>query len=134
MKAILALMACFLVGCASAGRKVDFSKTDNIQKGQTTEQEIRSEFGEPQSVGVNSEGERVLTYEYQLAKPKASAFIPVVGGLTGGYSVDRESLQVTIATDGTVREYVTSTGQVEGGMIRHDDGAEGPGAGKVGKR
>lgn len=55
-----------LAGCVYTGTNFDESKLANVQKGQTTKQEVISYFGEPSSTSVDSEGNELLMWTYSI--------------------------------------------------------------------
>lgn len=108
------LCALFLTACATSGKEVDKDFVATIQKGVTTEAEIRSNLGTPQSTSLNGSGQRVLTYYYAKSTTKASSFIPVVGSLAGGS--DTETTTLTILINGKteiVDEFYYSESETE---------------------
>jgi hypothetical protein len=96
-KLILGLGFSFLLaGCASVGQDFDEGKISQIQKGVTTEQEVISEFGQPTSRSVDSEGNSVLiwTYSHANAFGKAngkSLLVQLSGGKVKTYTVNKTS-------------------------------------------
>jgi multidrug resistance efflux pump len=60
------LMAMILSGCVYTGTNFDESKLDNVQKGQTTKQEVISYFGNPSTTTVDSDGNELLMWTYSI--------------------------------------------------------------------
>ncbi|UJF24742.1 glycine zipper 2TM domain-containing protein [Suttonella sp. R2A3] len=92
-KNIKTILICFfgvaiLTGCIATGTRMDYSQVNQIQRGVTTEQQIRMLFGEPVTVSVNQKaGIRKLTYGYrnsdQIKKSAAGIGGAAAGGLLG---------------------------------------------------
>lgn len=80
--------AALLTGCIATGSRLDYAQINQIQRGVTTEQQIRMMFGEPVTVEVNQKaGTRKLTYGYrnsdQIKKTAAGVGGAAAGGLLG---------------------------------------------------
>lgn len=102
---IIILLALSIVACASVGVQVDSAKVEEIEKGVTTEQEIKETFGNPSSSGITSDGELFYMYTFARSTTNAATFIPVVGLFAGGSNTDMETLQIWFDTEQRVREY-----------------------------
>lgn len=86
-KNIMLCVLCVFVlgGCIATGQKISPASLAAIQRGVTTEYDIRQMFGEPTRVRQNSyEGRRVLTYAYHNDENLKRGTAAVVGGLIGG--------------------------------------------------
>ncbi len=106
---LLALASALLAGCASTGNNFDESKVSQIKKGETTEAQLIQMFGEPQSRGVNSEGQTLLTWMYAQSNVKGTSFIPIAGGFVGGANSKSKTLTVTLL-DGKVQTFSSNAG------------------------
>ena len=51
---VAALLCAALCGCASAGRKIDSAKVDQIKKGETTREQVLKLMGPPNQITKNS--------------------------------------------------------------------------------
>ncbi len=82
-----ALAACLLcTACMTAGTQVGPGQLAQFQKGKTTEREIVSALGEPNSKSVTSDGTSVICYTYVHAAARPETFIPLVGAFVGADS------------------------------------------------
>lgn len=91
---IIAILAIFLVACASSGREINRDILGQIVKGKTKETEVRELLGKPTSMGYTSEGFKHVTYIYAKSQSKFYNFIPYVGAVTGGSDTETQTLQV----------------------------------------
>jgi len=120
MKYLLSLIVCLaLVGCASSGNNFDDGKISQIKKGETTEQDLVSMFGEPQNRSVNSDGIVTITWMYAESRVKAQSFIPYAGAFMGGGTSKAKTLMVTLA-DNKVKDYTYSGGGNESRYTTQD--------------
>jgi len=72
MRIGLASMAAVLVACASvhAGKKVSQDDVSLLERGVTTQRDVRRSFGEPTFSRVDSDGRAVWRYEYEEVKSR----------------------------------------------------------------
>ncbi|RUO28768.1 hypothetical protein CWE12_10665 [Aliidiomarina sedimenti] len=106
MKKIIAILTIiWLTGCASAGVQIDPAQIQDIEKGVTTEQEVKNMFGSPNSSGITAEGELFYVYTFARSTTNAATFIPVVGLFAGGSNTDIEMLQIWFDSERKVKEY-----------------------------
>lgn len=87
LMAVVALLT--LSGCIATGTRLDYNAVNSIQRGVTTEQQIRAWFGEPVTVETNQKaGVRRLTYGYRnddsIRKDAAGVGGAALGGVIGG--------------------------------------------------
>lgn len=94
---ILCSAAVFLCGCASTGNNFNESKLSEIKKGETTEQELVTMFGEPQNRSVNADTQVTLSWMYAESTVKGESFIPYAGAFMGGSRSKMKTLTVTLA-------------------------------------
>jgi len=107
-------MLCVLVvGCASYGKKIDLSSVDKIQKGVTTEAQVKAMLGNPMSVGITAEGKKFMMYMYTQSQTKASTFIPIVGAFVGGADTQTQTLQIWVDENDVVTTYTYNTSNSE---------------------
>lgn len=77
MKYLFFVIVVCLSGCASYGSKIDKSYAQQREKGVTAEQDVITNLGKPQTVSINSNGNKTLHYMYTTSQAKASSFIPI---------------------------------------------------------
>ncbi|GFD85066.1 lipoprotein [Alteromonas sp. KUL150] len=107
MKVLICLaLSFFLTACASVGNKIDRTYVDRIEKGVTTEAEIRGQLGNPMSVGVNANGEKIMTYMHVASKARPESFIPIAGLFVGGADSETTMFIITLDSDtGVVKDW-----------------------------
>ena len=106
MRTLISIITIILLtGCASAGIQIDGTRVQDIEKGQTTEQEIKSMFGNPNSSGISSNGELFFVYTFVRSTTNAATFIPVVGLFAGGANTELEMLQIWFDEERKVKEF-----------------------------
>lgn len=103
MKTVIILVylsTLILAGCATgtAGRPIDEAQVKQIEKGVTTEVDLLSAFGQPQSRGMDSEGRVMLMWLFVKTQVKSMVF-------TASIDQDTDTLQVILNPDGTVFSY-----------------------------
>jgi outer membrane protein assembly factor BamE (lipoprotein component of BamABCDE complex) len=109
----LILLAAFLAGCVSSGRKIDQSAADKIEKGKTTKQEVINLIGSPDRITRTGRGDTIFMYNYMRATAKPATFIPIFGPLVGGANVQHQMYMVTFGSDGVVKDYLSTYGGSE---------------------
>ncbi|PYE31144.1 outer membrane protein assembly factor BamE (lipoprotein component of BamABCDE complex) [Idiomarina fontislapidosi] len=102
---VWAFMALLISGCASSGTPIDLSAVEQMQKGITTKNQVRSELGSPTSAGITSEGESYFMYVFSRTQVKGESFIPIVGAFVGGATSDIQTLQMWFTEDGVLKNY-----------------------------
>lgn len=106
MRHILVItLTLLLTACASYGNKIDAQYATSIKEGVTTEQEVRTNLGNPISTGVTHDGLKFYVYTYSQAQTKASSFIPIVGAFVGGADTKTQMLQIWFDKEGKVTSY-----------------------------
>jgi outer membrane protein assembly factor BamE (lipoprotein component of BamABCDE complex) len=103
--AILALAAA-LAGCGTSGVRVTPEQVASIQRGVSTEADVRAALGAPTGVSTVN-GQRILVYSSASYQVRPESFIPVVGAFVGGADVRSSYVAITIAADGRVADLVT---------------------------
>ena len=109
----LVLMACFVAGCASVGRKIDQSAADKIEKGKTTKEQVINLIGSPDQITRRGNGDTIFMYTYARATAKPASFIPIFGPLVGGAKVQHQMFMVIFGSDGVVRDFFNTYGATE---------------------
>ena len=109
---LLMLPALLLAGCATSGRDFDSAKVSQIKKGETTEQQLVTMFGEPTQRAIDSEGMTHLTWQYMEARANGKNFIPVYGMFHHETDTANKTLMVTLK-EGIVTNYTASQGANE---------------------
>ncbi len=104
--------ALVLVGCASAGTKVDPDTVASFVKGQTTVAEAEAALGEPNGSATKPDGSTMLVYSYSRSSVRASTFIPIVGAFVGGADTKTQSVALRFGADGTYQDATTTTGNL----------------------
>lgn len=94
---VIFIYALILVGCMSAGTKVERNQLSSFEKGKTTYSDVVAALGTPQVVTSQSDGKRSISYAYSQASPNAASFIPFIGGIVG--TTEGEVVMVTILFD-----------------------------------
>ena len=114
--------AALLAGCASAGNNFDSRKLSEIKKGETTESQLITLFGKPESRGINEDGVVKLTWLYTESTVKGATFIPLVGAFAGGVDSKTKTLMVRLDQAGKVAGYDYSGGgfSSSSGMVQGD--------------
>lgn len=70
-----------LAGCATTtGRPFDQAAASRIVDGKTTQAEVRSALGEPETKQDRGDGTSMWLYSYSESKASARDFIPFAGG------------------------------------------------------
>ena len=105
-----------LAGCAASGTQIKQDQLTQLQKGKTTYSQVISEFGEPQNQTMMSDGSRVVIYSYAQVQTRPETFIPFVGAFVGGADTKTNSVTFTFNSDGTLKDYSSSTGTMGTGM------------------
>lgn len=104
----------FNVGCASVGRKIDVDAIDKIEKGVSTQADVRALIGAPETITTN-DGKTTYNYLYSRARAKTTSYIPVVNHFAGGADVQTQSLMVIFDENGVVEKVISSMGATEAG-------------------
>lgn len=92
MKLMIALMLVAMTGCTTTtGKPFDDRFVNGIKVGETTLEQVKSEFGEPASFSKSANGNRTLHWGYSK--------------VSGIGSVETEGMSVTFDSDGLVKDY-----------------------------
>ncbi|WP_310618609.1 hypothetical protein [Flexibacterium corallicola] len=113
-----------LAACASAGNETLRSETQvsldqKFEKGVTTKEQVKTSFGQPQTLNFTDSGNEVWKYRHVRAKAKATNFIPVVDLLAGGQDLKTKELALFFDTNGVLVNYsmTESKSEIRTGLI-----------------
>ena len=104
----------FNVGCASVGRKIDMDAINKIEKGVSTQADVRALIGSPELV-TTVDGKTTYTYMFSRATAKASSYIPVVNNFAGGADVQTQTVTIIFDENGVVESVANTMGATETG-------------------
>jgi outer membrane protein assembly factor BamE (lipoprotein component of BamABCDE complex) len=115
---ILFAMLALISGCASSGNQIIKDQTSEtvaqkIQKGISTQKDVKIAFGDPSSTSFTDSGNELWNYVYAKATAKPENFIPVVGLFAAGANVDKKTLVVFFDQNGVVKNFTISSSQEE---------------------
>ncbi len=89
ISALLLVLALVSTGCSTAGRRFSPDLVPYIERGESTQQDVRRWFGEPTSVRVRGSGLSAWTYTYEERKRgdtrTITRLISWIGRLFGGF-------------------------------------------------
>ena len=103
-------LALALSACASSGTKVEQSKAAQLQVGVTTYAQTVALLGKPNSVGIDSAGNKTAVYTYAQAQVSPLNFVPIVGMFARSTTTEHSAFTATFdSTDHLVR-YFSSEG------------------------
>ncbi len=106
IKEVLMFLLCFsLAGCATVGKEIQADSLNKIHKGITTEKEVISLLGNPQTKTIGSDGKIIMLYQYTKVKNRTVNFIPVVGLLAGGMDMRTQMLTILIGENDKVDNF-----------------------------
>jgi hypothetical protein len=107
-----------LAGCLGTeyGQKQisDPARVSQIQKGVTTKGDITAAFGEAEGKSFLENGDEEWTYSYLNSSSSPLNFVPVVGMVAGGATVQSSSLTVTFDKRGIVKAYAVHDATISG--------------------
>lgn len=108
----------FVIGCTSTyGTKIEPEDIDKIQKGVTTETQVREWFGKPTLTQTDTEGYKMIQYAYGEATSNRAGYIPYVGSLFSKSDAAYSTLAIEIDGNGVVKNYTVMEGENEGKSI-----------------
>ena len=118
--AAIAALCASMSGCMSAGTKVTDDQMTQFQKGVTTEDQVISHLGKPNSTARNSDGTFTDVYQYVHATPDAVDFVPIVGLLAGGATGTSNTVTFVFDEKKVLKDYSSaqSTQKVKTGLIQ----------------
>lgn len=111
------MVALLLAGCASSGNRAlekenQASVQSKIQKGVTTKQQVKTQFGDPMGVSFTDGGNEVWTYSLANVKLNGSTFIPFYGLFHNGSKAHVKQLVILFKND-IVEKYTMSESNTE---------------------
>lgn len=95
--------AVLLAACGTSGVQVRPEQVAAIERGKSTEAEVRAALGAPTGVSVVN-GQRILVYQGAAYSVRPESFVPIVGAFVGGADVRASTVIVTFAPDGRVAD------------------------------
>lgn len=111
MKKFLLISLLILSACESGNMQVNEGNIATINRGYTTEGQIRATFGEPDNVFINSvDNVKIITYQHTANDEIKRPIVGLIGAVAGGY------LGNTIG-DGGGRAIATGVGSIIGGNL-----------------
>jgi len=115
---IIVISAVAIGGCASSGNvsiaeATNTSFASQLQKGRTSQAEVRRIFGDPLKTSFSSNGNETWEYEFARLQSKPTNFIPYVSLVHSGEDGEKKSLVVFFDKSKIVQDYTMSTSQVE---------------------
>lgn len=112
MKHIWTLVLLAIIsGCASAGRPIDLAALQKLEKGISTQNDVRAAMGAPMSAGIIPDGKSYFMYIFSRSQIKAESMIPIVGLFAGGSKTDIQTLQIWFDENGVMENYLFNESQ-----------------------
>lgn len=105
-------LALFNAGCASTGRKIDVDALDKIEKGVSTQEDVRSLIGSPDTI-TTANGKTTYTYTFARAAAGVTSYIPLVNNFTSNTKVQSQAVTIAFDEKGVVESVVSSMGATE---------------------
>ncbi len=115
---ILTVLCCLLAACASVGNdSIADATADSVaaklQKGKTTQAEVRTLYGDPIKTSFKSNGFESWEYEFTRMQSRPTNFIPYVNLVHSGADGEKKSLVIFFDKRKVVQDYTMSTSKVE---------------------
>jgi outer membrane protein assembly factor BamE (lipoprotein component of BamABCDE complex) len=112
------LMACALAACASSGNDSIADATGDsvartLQKGRTTQADVRKLYGDPMKTSFKSNGFESWEYEFVRMQSRPTNFIPYVNLVHSGADGQKKSLVIFFDRSKVVQDYTMSNSKVE---------------------
>lgn len=104
---VFILLIVFFVGCATVGRKIDFSKVDKIKIDKTTQRQVLSYLGSPDTI-TRQRSQTIYMYQYVNVSSRPENFIPIFGAFAGGMDTQSQMVMITFNQDGIVKDVYSS--------------------------
>jgi hypothetical protein len=107
-----------LSGCASVGNESIADATpDSVSaqliKGRTTQENVRSVYGDPMKTSFTDSGNEIWEYDFSRMHAKPTNFIPYVSLINSGAEGDKKSLVIFFDKSKVVRQYTISSSKVD---------------------
>ena len=120
---VAALMnaACASSGNVSIAEATGASVASQLQKGRTSQAEVRRLFGDPMKTSFAGNGNETWEFEFTRLQSKPTNFIPYVSLVHSGEEGQKKSLVVFFDRNKVVQDYTMSSSQVDvsRGLIAH---------------
>lgn len=110
---VMAFAAFALGGCVSMGTKVNEASLAQFHKGVTTEAQVETALGKPETTELDSNGDRMIAYIYSRAQAKAIDFVPIVGLFAGGATGEQTTVTFRFGPNGKLVSYSASSGKTD---------------------
>ena len=112
------MVSCLLAACVSAGNDSIADATGefvamSLQKGKTTQTDVRKLYGDPLKTSFKSNGFESWEYEFTRMQSRPTNFIPYVNLVHSGADGEKKSLVIFFDQRKVVRDYTMSTSKVE---------------------
>jgi hypothetical protein len=112
------MLSCLLAACASSGNDSIADATGQsvaatLQKGKTTQAEVRKLYGDPIKTSFKSNGFESWEYEFTRMQSRPTNFIPYVNLVHSGADGEKKSLVIFFDTRKVLQDYTMSTSKVE---------------------
>ncbi|MBO0766130.1 MAG: outer membrane protein assembly factor BamE [Hyphomicrobiaceae bacterium] len=108
-----ALSACVSSGNDSIAEATGESVAATLNKGRTTQAEVRKLYGDPMKTSFSSNGFESWEYEFVKMQSRPTNFIPYVNLVHSGADGEKKSLVVFFDKRKVVQDYTMSASKVE---------------------
>ena len=95
----------------TTGTRVTPEQLTSFKEGVATEPDVTKVFGKPQSVSTSSDGTRILVFAYMNYQVNGATFIPIVGLVAGGSTMNLNTTVFNFGADGKMISYRTTESQ-----------------------
>ncbi|GBQ79115.1 lipoprotein [Komagataeibacter intermedius NRIC 0521] len=109
--ATLAVAGCASTGNTSIRRETAETIDQKIHDDQTTQQQVRTLFGDPMVISFTDGGHEIWQYDFMTTRPNGTNFIPYYGVFSSGSRGMRKSLTI-IFNNGIVWHHTLSASAV----------------------
>lgn len=112
------VLATTLAGCSSVGNgriahQTTQSVSQNLVRGQTTQAQVRTLYGDPMKISFTSRGNQIWEYEYTRMHATASDFIPFENLFRADAKGKKDSLVIFFNKQNIVENYAYSSSAVK---------------------
>jgi len=118
VKRCSAVLLLALAGCISTGPRIDADQLTGLQKGKTTIANVTARFGKPTSSVKSPDGSQTLVYYHSEARPDATTFIPIIGGMVGDVSHSMHSVIFEFDANGVLTDYKIADATTRSGLLK----------------
>ena len=109
---VVSLALIGLVGCATAGVKIDPNEAAAFERGKSTYADVVRKFGPPTTESVLGNGSRMIFYSYVRSSARPESFIPIVGPLVGGADSQSQMVSFRFGADGVLIDSTRTSSQI----------------------